>query len=227
MCGPAEIKLEKLWSGNFDLGLDGENGSADTFNLRFGFRANRKTEQTVLSLAVDYLKQTASGADTADRLFAEGRYEWLFHDSRWSIFVHETCEYNEFEDYRVCDTADAGFGYRLIKNDDTTLIGRFGGGYSHYYGGEYDGEYYPESVFGMSLEQRLGKRQKFVATVEYAADVTNYARFRVRTQAAVEFLLAEETHLSLKIGVLDYYNSLQHETPGNDIDYAVMIMWKF
>lgn len=219
--------VEKLWTGRFDLGLDGAEGNSQAFNLRFGFHANRKTEKTILTLGVDLLKQTANGDDTTNRAYGEGRNEWLFENSRWSCFIHSTVDYDEFKAYNVCDAADIGWGYRLIKNDDTTLIGRFGAGYSNYCGGVDDGKVFPEAVFGMSLEQKISKRQKIVGTVEYAPDIVDFRRYRIRSQAAYEVLLDEEMNLSMKLGILERYNSLQIGTQGNDFDYAAMIMWQF
>ena len=224
---PPKPAVEKLWDGNFSLGLDGSEGNTDTFNFHFGFQAKRKTEQTVLSLSADYLKQDTHSVATANRLYTDARFEWLFKDSRWSCYIHDTVDYDEFQAYNVLDTADTGLGYRLLKNDKITLIGRIGGGYSHYYGGPDNGRYFPEAVFGFNLEEQISKRQKLLATVEYAPDVTQFARYRIRSQAALETILDEDKHINLKIGVLERYTSMQEGALPNDFDYAVMIMWKF
>ncbi len=192
----------KLWDGSFDLGLDGSEGNSETLDFRFGFHASRKVPSNILTLGLDYNKRTAQTLATTNRLFFDGRFEWLIKDSRWSWSVHETIEYDQFQPFNVRDTSDLGLGYRLIKNDATTLIGRFGGGFSHEYGGPQNGEYVPEAVFGMQIEQKISKRQKFYGSVEYAPDVSDFERYRIRTQAALEVLLDEEKHLSLRMGVL-------------------------
>jgi putative salt-induced outer membrane protein YdiY len=224
---PPKPPAEKLWDGNFSLGLDGSEGNTDTFNFHFGLQAKRKTTHTILSLSADYLKQDAHMVATANRLYTDGRFEYLLDNSRWSCFVHDTVDCDQFQAYNVLDTADTGLGYRLIKNDNTVLIGRFGGGYSHYYGGPDNGRYFPEAVFSVNLEQQISKRQKLLGTVEYAPDVSEFTRYRIRTQAALETVLDEERHMSMKIGVLERYTSLQQGSLANDFDYAVMIMWKF
>ena len=224
---PSAESSDKLWDGSFDLGLDGSEGNSETYNFRFGLHAKRKTENTVLTLGLDYNKQTAQTVATADRAFFEGRYEWLFTDSRWSCFAHETVEYNEFQAYDVLDTTDLGLGYRLIKNEATTLIGRFGGGFSHEYGGPESGRYVPEAVFGLNLERKINKRQKFLGSMEYAPNVTEYTRYRVRTQAAWEVLLDEDMNLSMRMGVLERYNSMPTTARQNDLDYALTLLWKF
>ena len=161
-----EIKPDpdKLWDGSFNLGLDGSEGNTEAFNFRFGFNAIRKTEISVVTANLDYKKQTANDQPTADRLYFEGRCERLIAQSRWSMFVHETIEYDRSQPFDVRDTSDAGVGYRLIKTELTTLIGRFGGGFSHEYGGPENGEYFPEAVFGLQLECQVSKRQKIIGS---------------------------------------------------------------
>ena len=129
-----------------------------------------------------------------------GGWSGCFAESRWSLFAHETVEYDEFQSFNVLDTSDAGVGYRAIKNDNTTLIGRFGAGFSHEYGGPENGQYIPEVVFGLQLEQQISKRQKFVGIAEYAADVGEFRRYRLRTQAAWDITLDQEKNLNLRIG---------------------------
>jgi hypothetical protein len=218
---------EKLWDGSFDLGLDGSEGNSETFNFRFGCHANRKQESNILTLGIDYNKSTAETKATTNRLFFEGRFEWLIHQTRWSWFVHETVEYDEFQSFNVRDTSDAGLGYRLIRNENTTLIGRIGGGFSHEYGGPDDGQYTPEAVFGLQVERHISKRQKLLGLVEYAPDIGYFLDYRIRTQAAWEVLLDADRNLSLRVGVLDRYTSQPNGVRSNDLDYASVLIWKF
>jgi putative salt-induced outer membrane protein YdiY len=224
-----EVKLDpdKLWDGSFDLGVDGSEGNTVASNFRFGFNAVRKTELSVVTCNLDYKKQSANNDPTVDRLYFEGRCERLLAKSRWSLFVHETVEYDRSQPFDVRDTSDAGVGYRLIKSDLTTLIGRLGGGFSHEYGGPENGDYFPEAVFGTQLECQLSKRQKIIGVVEYAPDVGDFLRYRIRTQAALEVTLDQEKNLSLRLGVLERYNSVPNGALPNDLDYATMLMWKF
>ena len=134
---------KKVWDGNFDLGLDGSEGNSETLNLHCGFHANRKTDSNVFALSLDYIKQTAESVTTTDRLFSEARFEWLIHDSRWSWYVHETFEYDELRRSTTATRPTPGLGYRLIKIDTTTLVTRFGGGFSNEYHGPESGQNSP------------------------------------------------------------------------------------
>jgi putative salt-induced outer membrane protein YdiY len=224
-----EIKpdADKLWDGSFNLGLDGSEGNTEAVNFRFGVNAVRKSEFSILTANLDYKKQTSNTQTTADRLYFESRLERLIAQSRWSLFVHETIEYDRSQPFNVRDTSDMGVGYRLIKTELTTLIGRLGGGFSHEYGGPENGQYIPEAVFGLQLDCQISKRQKILGAVEYAPDIGDFLRYRIRTQAALEMSLDQEKNLALRLGVLERYNSMPDGALPNDLDYAMMLMWKF
>ena len=224
---PSPPEMDNPWDGSFDLGLDGSEGNSETFNFRFGFHTSRRRESNILTLGLDYNKSTAETKETGNRLFFDGRFEWLIHQTRWSWFIHETVEYDEFQSFNVRDAFDAGLGYRLIRNETTTFIGRMGSGFSHEFGGPDNGLFTPEAVFGLQLEHRLSKRQKIIGMVEYAPDVGDFLRYRIRTQAAWEVLLDMERNLSLRVGVLDRYTSQPNGARPNDLDYASVLIWKF
>lgn len=226
-CVEPEPKKVKIWSGNFDIGMDGSEGNTETFNIHFGFHTQRKTKCSVLTLGIDYNRQTSRTVVNEERLYFDGRFEQLLGGSRWSTFAHETVEYDQFQPYNVRDTTDIGLGYRILDREKVTLIGRFGGGFMHEYGGPNNGQYVPEAVFGAQFEAQINSRQKFIGSVEYAPDVCELTHYRVRTQAAWEVLLDEDRNLNLRIGILDRYNNEPNKAWKNDLDYALMLMWKF
>jgi putative salt-induced outer membrane protein YdiY len=217
---------KRLWKGNVELGLDGSEGNSQRFNLRFGVDAKRKTDQDVLSLDLDYHKHQSHSEETAHRAFLDWKYEWLFQDSPWTWFGHGTVDYDEFKAFDVRVSIDAGLGYQFIETDATTLVGRCGGGWSREIGGP-DDEYVPEAVFGLDFERQLTKRQKLTATVDYMPDVTDFSDFRLRVKSAWEVLLDAEMNLSLKLSVLDRYDSTPHDAKPNDVDYAATLLWSF
>jgi putative salt-induced outer membrane protein YdiY len=216
----------KLWDGSFELGLDGSEGNTETLSFRFGLDARRKTERNILTLDLDYRKQTDKYVQTANRSFFDWRYEQLFQSSPWTAFVHGTFEYDEFQAFDARVTLDIGLGYQLIDAESTTLAARFGGGFSHEIDSP-DDSVVPEAVFGLDFEHRINDRQKFTAMAEYTPDMTGMNDFRLRSRASWEALIDREMNLSLKLSVLDRYDSTPHGAKRNDLDYSVVLLWKF
>jgi len=223
---PQPEPVKGPWSGSFELGLDGSEGNSQRFNFRFGGEGKRKTEQDVISLDLDYHRNTNNSQETANRTFFDWRYEWLFRESPWTWFAHGTVDYDEFKAFDVRVTMDTGLGYQFIETDATSLLGRTGGGWSREVGGP-DDRYVPEAVFGLDFQRQLSKRQKLTATADYTPDVTDFAEFRLKTKAAWEVLLDEPMNLSLKMSVLDRYDSTSHEAKANDVDYGITLLWRF
>ena len=216
----------KLWEGGLELGLDGSDGNSQNFNLHFGAKLKRKTQFNVLSSELDYKQNNSNSVQTANKAFLDSRFEHLFQESRWTWFVHNIEDYDQFKAYDLRVSLDTGFGYQLIKGGSTSLIGRLGGGTTREIGGP-DDKFIPEAVFGLEGEHKLSKRQKLTASVEYRPDVTDFADYRLNIKAAWEVLLDEEMHLSMKVGVLDRYDSYSDGSKPNDLDYTVTLLWGF
>jgi putative salt-induced outer membrane protein YdiY len=215
-----------LWTGSFELGLDGSEGNTQTFNLRFGFDVQRKTEENRFALDLDYHKATSNTMETANQAFLDGRCDQFFPDSPWSAFLAGTVDYDEFSSFDVRVTSHIGFGYELAKSELTCLSGRLGAGCSHEIG-SLDKSYVPEAIFGLDFEHQLGKRQKLTATAEYMPDVTGMNDFRLRAKTSWELLIDPQMDLSLKLSVLDRFDSTPNGAKPNDLDYAAVLLWKF
>lgn len=215
-----------LWEGNIELGMSGSHGNTETLDYLLGLDAKRETEEHILDFNLKYDRKSADSVETAHRLFGEIRWELLFEDSRWTWFFHETTDYDEFKAYDMRLSYDTGLGRCLIKNDDTSLLARAGAGFSHEIGSP-DEELVPEAVFGLQFSHKLNERQKVSASSEYSPDVTDFLDYRLKSKASWEVLLDEETNLSLKVSLLDRYDSTPYGKKPNDLDYTLTLLWKF
>ncbi len=220
----------KLWSGSFELGLDGTEGNSQTFNIRFGFDAKRASPFTILSLDLDYNKKISDGEETANKLLFDWRLERLFQDAPWTCHVHGTAEYDEYQAYDLRWTVDLGVGYRLLDTQRTSLAARAGLGFAQEVGlpaDEPDDENAVEAVFGLEFSHELSERQKLSASAEYTPEVVDFADGRITTKAAWEVLLDQSWNLKLKLQARNRYDSTPRGKKHNDLDYAAMLMWSF
>jgi putative salt-induced outer membrane protein YdiY len=217
---------KKIWEGSIELGGNGSEGNSENFNLRFIVNVTRTTDWTVLTLNTRYTNNSTNDMTTVDRLFFEGRNEWLLADTPWSLYVHETTEYDAFRAFDVRLTADAGIGYEFFKTDLTLLKGRLGPGVAREIGGP-DESFVPEGVMGLTFEHKLTVRSKITASGDYYPDLADFGEFRVNSQANWEFVLDEVLNLSLKLGVLNRYDSTPNGAKPNDLDYSATILWSF
>lgn len=217
----------KLWSGSFDMGLNGSSGNTEIFNFRFNLAATRETDRTKLTLKSNYIRLQSEGEETGNRLFFEGRNEWKFGDSPWSIYAHQTTEYDEFRNWRTRIGMDGGLGYNLIKNDLTTLTARFGPSVSHEFRGPTT-DWVPELAFGLQAEHKISELQKLQFQIDYFPSVEDFSNYRMNTQASWEIVLDKVNNLSLKLSAISRYDSTPDDGQGpDDLDYAATLLWAF
>lgn len=227
---PEEEQPVKLWSGSFELGLDGTEGNSQTFNIRFGFDARRASPASILSLDLDYNKKTSDGRERANKLLCDWRLERLFNDAPWTCHVHGTVEYDEFQAYDLRWSVDVGVGYHFLRTKRTTLTARAGVGFAQEVGlpaDEADDENAVEAVFGLEFSHQLNERQKLSASAEYTPELIDFTDCRLTTKAAWEVLLDEAWNLKLKLQARNRYDSVPRGKKHNDLDYAAMLMWSF
>lgn len=214
------------WDGSIELGINGSEGNADVLNLRAGVNATRKVEAQALTLNLNYRLNTDQNLVTANRLFFDGRNEWQFMPTQWTYYVHQTTEYDEFRAFNVRVTGDTGLGYNFIQNDLTKLAGRAGAGVSHEIGGP-DDSWVPELVLGSTFERKLTERQSVNLTADYFPSLEDFSDYRVNSQANYVVVLDQAANLSLKLSVVDRYDSTPNGAKPNDLDYSATLLWAF
>ena len=111
-----------------------------------------------------------------------------------------------------------------MDTDTTQFRPRFGSGVSREFGGV-DEEWKPEAVFGFDFTRQISSRQEFKATVDYFPVWGDFADYRLLTDISWELVLDEVNNLSLKVGVIDRYDSTPNGAQPNDVDYSVLLLW--
>jgi putative salt-induced outer membrane protein YdiY len=214
------------WEGNVELGLNGTEGNSQTFNVRFGMTAKPKTPTFVQTLQVTSIQKSADGITTANTALVDGRLEWPMPQSRWNYFVHGLWEYDEFKAFQYRISADTGPGYEFIQTEATVLMGRAGLSVSHEVGGPED-MWNPELVFGGELKHKFNPTHSILAKVDYFPTITQWSDYRLNSQASWEIALSAAWGLSLKLSVIDRYDSTPQGARPNDLDYSTLLLWTF
>jgi hypothetical protein len=129
--------------------------------------------------------------------------------------------------FSVSNTSGIGPQYLLVKNEDTTFLGRLAGRYSQVYPGLSEEDRVSEVLLGCQFEHRLTRRNKVFSAVEYARDPADLGSHCVRTQAAWEVLMNPEETLSLRTAVLETSNYAPNREQANNVNYSLNLIWKF
>ena len=222
------------WDSSFELGVNGSSGNSDSFNLTTGFDFKRSSELTETKVAFKYINNQSDRVRVAHNARLSLDWEKKFGDrnagrfepSRWSWFVKNNYFYDEFRPFDLRVAINSGWGYRFLEDDIQMFKSRVGAGASREFGG-LDDQWIPEALFGLDYRRKISRRQKLEATLDYFPSWENFADYRVVTDVSWEFLLDEETNLSLKLNLNDQYDSTPDGARANDIFYSLLLLWKF
>lgn len=216
----------ELWQRSVEFGIVGTGGNSESLNVRAGGHLVRDGPMSKLTLDIHYKRVSQDFVETANRLYFEGRNEWDFQDSPLIGFLHGTVEFDEFLPYDSRVTTDLGWGYKLLDLATTKIIGRVGSGVAREIGGPAN-MYVPEGMAGLDAEHRLTRRQRMNAKVEYFPDWTQPGEYRMNSTANWELLFDAEANLSLKLGVINRYDSTPNGAARNDLDYSLVLLLGF
>jgi hypothetical protein len=216
----------KLWSGGLEFGITGAEGNSENFKVRLGGNTEYKTPDNLFKGDFIYSYATANGLENENRFIGNARHEWLFPGQAWNVFVRGSLEVDAFTafDYRVA--AHTGVGYEFWKTPGSSLKGRAGIGGSQEIGGPRD-HFIPEALVGVDAEHKLSDRQKFTLVADAFPDVRDPSDYRIIARAAYELLVDPEWNLTLKLGALDRYDSTPEGRRRNDLEYFMVLLWKY
>jgi putative salt-induced outer membrane protein YdiY len=214
------------WEGNVELGLNGTDGNTETFNIRLGALAKRKTEFRTEQIQITSIQKRANGVTTANTALIDSRIDWPMPSSKFNTFLHSLVEYDQFKafDYRI--SGDTGVGYEFIQTDITTLIGRMGLSASHEIGGP-NNKTNPELLLGSEYKHKFNETHQISAQMSYYPNLVDFTDFRLNSQASWQIVLSQVHNLSLKLSVIDRYDSTPEGARPNDLDYSTLLLWTF
>ncbi len=222
------------WSARFEAGLNGSEGNSQKFNTRTTVKLKRKTTRRIHTFNLDYLNSRADGIKVQNQLLLDGRCEALHPLSPWSYFLHGTSTFDRFTAYDALVTADTGVGFFFVNDDTTELQIRLGGGASREFGIQ-NAETIPEASYGFSFEHKLSSKQVFTINGDMFPDVRDFTDYRARGEVAWDVIIDSTEHLSLRLSVLDRYDStpdgravnVTNPKRHNDINYTAQLAWSF
>ena len=220
-----ELKTPKIFEGSVELGINGTEGNARSYSFRTGADLKRELSYGTFDIDLIYAKTQANGVETQNYAQFDTAFETEWKESRITFWLKNQLLYDEFKAFDLRYVINGGVGYKVLDQEGLKLVTRFGSGVSREIGGVAD-EYVPEAVFGVEYEHQFTKRQKFKLKHEYFPDWGNFADYRFVTDAAWEILLDEEANLHLKLSVNDQYDSTPNGRRPNDLNYALLLLWK-
>ncbi len=218
-------KAPKIWSGDFEFGLNGAEGNSRLNALRIGGEARRETEATIYKFYGVYKFAHANNEETENRSILKNRIEWLLPGKPWDVFELTNIEYDRFRAFDVRLGIHAGVGYQWVKTKTLNFKTSMGAGGSWEFGGP-NNAFMPESIFGWELDYQFTKRQKITSIMNFYPEI-DFGGFRFEGRLNYEILIDPTWNLTLRLGIWDRYDSTPEGRKPNDIEYFSTLLWKF
>lgn len=213
-----------LWEGSTELGINGAQGDQDTFSMRVGGNLKRESESNTLDIQMTYGQNQSNGVENQNNGLLSTRWDWNLGPA-WILYDRFQMEYDEFKSFDLRLSFALGLGYHFIKHDAASLTGRLGAAASHEMGGP-DDVWVPEVDFGTDFSHELSNRQSIKGSVDFYPAWEDFNDYRLVSQVHWVVLLDEATNLSLKLGLIDRYDSTPNGQRPNAFDYYLTLLWK-
>jgi putative salt-induced outer membrane protein YdiY len=207
-----------------ELGINGSEGNNDTFSMRSGGHLKRETSLWKFDSSLVYNRNNANSIETQNNGKLDARLDRNIAESHWTLFALENMIYDEFQSYDIQLSLNSGVGYRWIKTETIDFLTRVGAGTTREFGST-DEEWKPTALFGVDYEHQISKMQRLVGRVDYFPEWEEFRNYRVVTDLGWQIDLDRPKNLSLKLSVIDRYDSTPEGKRPNNLDYAVLLIW--
>lgn len=213
------------WDSGIEFGLNGASGTSESLSFRTGGFVKRSADDYKFDASLYYNKTQTEGVEIQSNALLDVRYDWLFDDSPWTLFVMSQTFYDEFQAFDLNFNANAGFGYQWFDTEQTNLTTSVGTGGSREFGGP-DSQWIAEASFGVKYELNLADNKKFYAKMDYFPEWADFSNYRVLADVGMEFELHQPSNMSMKLSATDRYDSQPQGVEPHNLNYSAMLIWK-
>ncbi|MBI1369456.1 MAG: DUF481 domain-containing protein [Planctomycetes bacterium] len=216
------------WKFHIEAGFSGSEGNTQDANVYLraaGKREIEKVERT--NIFARYFLSSKNGDRNENKATAGVTQDWFIDQSPWFVFADGTADYDEFQSWEYRVSGHGGAGYQFIKNEKFDLSGRVGMGAIKEFNSP-DESVRPEALAGIDFLWNLTKAQSITFSNYVYPDLGEVGEFRNVTEAAWQIKIDQNDGLSLKLGLLNEYESnAPAGTKKNDLKYFGALVYDF
>jgi putative salt-induced outer membrane protein YdiY len=225
-CPPAPA-APPIWTGSAGFGLSMNRGNTDTTNLNLSFEATRDPKQKdIWKFQALYMRGDTSGEATADRFFAQARYQ---RNLNAHVFVVGELPYlrDRFKSIDYLIAPSGGIGYKVVASERTTLSADAGLGVKWEKNPGFDVDTSAVVTSGDDFEFKLSPTSSITQSFKALWDADDWGDALYTFSAGVAAALT--TRSQLKITILDAYATEPPtaEVKKNDVAVLAAVVYKF
>jgi hypothetical protein len=119
---------------------------------------------------------------------------------------------------------NVGVGRQLLKTSVIDLLARVGTGATREFGGVVE-DWQPQALFGVDYTHQISTMQRLAAKVDYFPEWQDFREYRVVSDLSWQIALDRPKNVSVKLSLIDRYDSTPDGAKPNSFDYAVLMIW--
>ena len=217
----------KDWNRRLEAGVNGAAGVSSNQQAHVGFMADFESAELRWQQRARFFRSESDGEETANSAMVSITRDDLMPGSPWFGFAGGQFDRDEFQDWRNRLAANGGVGYQFAQTDSYRLLGRFGLGATHSWGGPAGEDTSPEALIGVDMNWKISRRQSVVLTNAFYPSLNQGGEFRNVTTFDWIIDLDKEAGLGLKIGVNNEHESEREDgLDKNDFKYTSSLIWR-
>jgi len=225
-CPPAPT-APPVWTGSAGFGLSLNRGNTDTTNVNLAFEAVRDPKQKdIWKLQALYLRGDTNGEATADRLFAQARYE---RNLNARVFAYGELPYlrDPFKSIDYLIAPAGGIGYKLVTTERTTLAANAGLGVKWEKNPGFDIDTSAVVTSGDNFEFKLSPTSSITQSFKALWKADDWGDALYTFSASIAAALT--TRSQLKFTILDAYVTRPPtaDVKNNDVAVLAAVVYKF
>lgn len=200
-------EAEPKWTGQLEVGLDGQSGNTE--KLGFFGRAEAKrttpTERTLFFLQGRYSEENS--VRSINEIMGGMNMEVDVSDERF-VFGRVRLEFDEFENLDMRAKVSGGLGHFFIREDGEELKGRAGIGYQNesFMNGTTEDQAIGE--LGVDYVKEVAPWLEFTHSTTYYPTFDQLSDFRIAMENAAEFPLVAGPDWRLRVGLRHEYDAM-------------------
>jgi putative salt-induced outer membrane protein YdiY len=212
------------WNAGLELGLNGHEGNKSALSIRSGAHMKRVTPCWKLDSSLVYNKNQTNHVQTQHNAKLDARVDRILAESPWTLFSLDNLIYDEFQAYNLQMSLIGGVGRQWLKTTTVDLLSRVGAGGVREFGGVSE-HWQPQALFGVDYTHQLSKQQRVAVKVDYYPQWEDFRDYRVVSDLGWQIALDKPKNVSLKLSLIDRYDSTPDGAQPNSFDYAVLFVW--
>ncbi len=213
------------WKRSVEVGVNGSEGNTRNMHIHAGTQLSYENDTKRWNVEAAYNSTDDSGETSRSDFFAQVTRDFLTPGDSRFYFSQGRYDWDEFKDWDYRISFGGGVGEQLIKEDDWSVLGRLGLGFSKEFGGE-DAEWVPEGLIGVESDWKIADRQSLVFKNTLYPSFRELGEFRNISELSWVIGLDELKGIDLKLGLLNEFDSnASGDSRKNDFKYNLSLVF--